>query len=96
MCDEDRCQPGNTRDWPHSHNLPTPMVSMADLVLDAAAACQLVAVGDSDDDRWLEEEWIPSLKQKETKGQKGFIKQAPVLHSSQEHSAQEHNNIPAD
>ena len=42
------------------------MGSMADLVLDAAAACQLVAVGDCDDDRGLEEEWIPSLKQKET------------------------------
>ena len=66
MCDEERCQPGNTPDWPCSHILPTPMGSMADLVLDAAAACQLVAVGDCDDDRGLEEEWIPSLKQKET------------------------------
>ena len=47
---------------------PTPTASMADLVLDAAAARQLVAVGDGDDDRWLEEKWIPSLKQKETKG----------------------------
>ena len=62
-----KCQPGITPDWLHSHPLPTPM-SMADLVLDAAAACQFVAVGDGDDDRWLEEEWIPSLRQKEKKG----------------------------
>lgn len=57
-------QAGSTPDWP---GLLASVEILADLVLDSAAAGQLVAVTDGDYDGGFEEKGIPSLRREKKK-----------------------------